>query len=77
MQTNRLLFQSTAIGLSEWEARFNARKWETLFKEKYKIGNLKLVKKPSFLQRLFHPFTSGYYRMTFDVYENKEENARN
>ena len=62
------LFENCALGLSEFEAHANARKWEQFG---YVVENIKIKKRPSIFGKIFHPLISGYYVVTFDVMENK------
>lgn len=61
-------FSDISIGRSDLEARMVAKNWETIYPNKYKVKNLKLIKKPNWIQE-YLLFGSGFYVYSFDVYE--------
>lgn len=58
-------FSDIAIGHSEFEAILQARKWEDYFPDRYKVKNIKFLRKPGFLERIL--FCGSVYVVSYEV----------
>lgn len=59
-------FSDIAIGHSEFEAILQARKWENYFPDRYRVKNIKLIRKPGFIEKILF-FGCEYHVVSYDV----------